>query len=73
MSSAWQRLSGWAYGLEDRRRWGLWVLLALVAAGILTVLPSPWSWVATSPIAAFGVLLFASHARRERDESPTRE
>ncbi|MCW2599843.1 MAG: hypothetical protein JWM02_1672 [Frankiales bacterium] len=68
MKSAWDRLSAWAYALEDRRRWQVWVLLALGAAILLTVLPSPWSWVMTLPIAAFGVLLFDSQARRQRDE-----
>jgi Flp pilus assembly protein TadB len=69
MTSVWHRLSRWAYGLEARRRWVLWVLLALVAAMLLTALPSPWSWVATLPIAAFGVLLFAAQERRQRDEA----
>jgi len=67
MKSAWDRVSGWTYSLEGRR-WQLWALAAVVVATLLTVLPSPWSWAITLPIAAFGVLLFDAQARRDWDE-----
>lgn len=72
MTSPLKRLSAWAYDLESGRRWRLWAVMAVVAAALVTALPSPWSWVTTLPIAAFGVVLFSAQARRERDEQERR-
>lgn len=72
MKATWRSLSAWAYALDGRRRWQLWFVLAALGATLLTLLPSPWSWVTTLPIALIGFVLFDAQARRDRDEAGQR-
>ena len=69
LRGGWSRITQWAYDLQSRRRWQLWIVLALLAATLSTILPMPWRLIFTIPVALFGILLFDSHARRQRDET----
>lgn len=72
MKASYNSLSAWAYGLERRRCWQLWLFLAALGATLFTFVPSPWSWMACLPIALLGFVMFDAQARRDRDESRRR-
>lgn len=55
----------WAAGLPTVRLWSLWFLLALGAAILFSVLPSPWSWIAITPILLAGAIMFDAHSKRD--------
>lgn len=67
MRSSWSGLRAWAHGLSTGAAWGVWLAVALVAAGLMTSLSSPWDWVAVAPLVAFGFVLFDAQSRRDGD------
>ena len=63
------RLSDWAYRRSTRSRWVLWASAAMVAGTLWSTLDAPWSYLATAPFLAFGLLLFQAAEKRQRDEA----
>lgn len=67
MRSPWEGLRSWALGLSTGATWGVWAVVALVAAVLMTALPSPWDWAAVAPLVGFGFVLFDAQSRRDED------
>lgn len=62
-------LGDWAYRRSTRSRWVLWASAAMFAGLLWSSLDAPWSWIATAPFLAFGMLLFHAAEKRQRDEA----
>ncbi|MCW2584598.1 MAG: hypothetical protein JWN55_114 [Frankiales bacterium] len=61
-----------AYTLGSQRRWWLWYLPLVLAAGVGSFLPGWWEWLVRGPVLFAGVLLLDGNARWRRDETAGR-